>query len=345
MMRGGIDGYRGVARLFFKLIFWMAAAPFWLLWKGGQLAWQLAFKPSIERRNYEHAMQFGGRGTGEEPPHDVRRRKSNCKRSLPPRRPRPRQVARHHPDQRDRRRPKIRTKADLYTSLAKTRFVHAEVGEVTRYSVDMILQLPETDRAIIKQHELSTSSWRMFPSSTKMNSPNWPPTTMPRRMTPPGFPSDEFLHSAVKKIVNEQTLELAKQDRRKTRIGDLLVSPFSRVSTRLMRPSSSPTSSNGAAAHDEEDHRRLSRFQARPRPSSSDARVSDAASGRLAALDGPHGDNATLYRRTAALAEAANFPDAETFAKKTLVEFMDRCDQQNHAVSPVRRRHGHAGGV
>ena len=46
------------------------------------------------------------------------------------------------------------------------------------------------------------------------------------------------------------------------------------------------------------------------------------------ALDGPHGDNATLYRRTAALAEAANFPDAETFAKKTLVEFMDRCDQQ-----------------
>src|SRR5437870_3496590 len=46
-----------------------------------------------------------------------------------------------------------------------------------------------------------------------------------------------------------------------------------------------------------------------------------------AALDGPYGDNATLYARTAALMKAANFPDPKAFATTTLSRFIDRCNQ------------------
>jgi hypothetical protein len=45
------------------------------------------------------------------------------------------------------------------------------------------------------------------------------------------------------------------------------------------------------------------------------------------ALDGPHGDNATLYARTAALVAAADFPDPQDFSSHFLSRFMDRCDE------------------
>ena len=45
------------------------------------------------------------------------------------------------------------------------------------------------------------------------------------------------------------------------------------------------------------------------------------------ALDGPHGDNATLYARTAALVAAADFPSAEDFSSYYLSRFLDRCDE------------------
>jgi hypothetical protein len=45
------------------------------------------------------------------------------------------------------------------------------------------------------------------------------------------------------------------------------------------------------------------------------------------ALDGPHGDNATLYARTAALVAAADFPNAEDFSSYYLSRFLDRCDE------------------
>jgi hypothetical protein len=49
--------------------------------------------------------------------------------------------------------------------------------------------------------------------------------------------------------------------------------------------------------------------------------------GVYAALDGPHGDNASLYETTAKLVEAAHFPDYDTFAKRTLARFVKRCDE------------------
>jgi hypothetical protein len=46
------------------------------------------------------------------------------------------------------------------------------------------------------------------------------------------------------------------------------------------------------------------------------------------ALEGPYGDNATLYRSTAKLVELAKFPDPQTFAKRVMSRFVDHCEQQ-----------------
>lgn len=45
------------------------------------------------------------------------------------------------------------------------------------------------------------------------------------------------------------------------------------------------------------------------------------------ALDGPYGDNATLFDTTERLVKAANLPDATTFAKRTMLRVVDRCDE------------------
>lgn len=50
------------------------------------------------------------------------------------------------------------------------------------------------------------------------------------------------------------------------------------------------------------------------------------------ALDGPHGDNATLYARTAALVEAANFPEADAFSLEIMQWFVDRCKSLNISI-------------
>jgi hypothetical protein len=44
------------------------------------------------------------------------------------------------------------------------------------------------------------------------------------------------------------------------------------------------------------------------------------------ALDGPNGDNATLYSQTAALVSAANFPEPKKFAAQLMLRFLERCD-------------------
>jgi hypothetical protein len=45
-------------------------------------------------------------------------------------------------------------------------------------------------------------------------------------------------------------------------------------------------------------------------------------------LDGPHGDNAALYARTAALVAAADFPACDAYSQNLLSQFLDRCEEQ-----------------
>jgi hypothetical protein len=51
------------------------------------------------------------------------------------------------------------------------------------------------------------------------------------------------------------------------------------------------------------------------------------------ALNGPHGDNATLYAQTAALVRDAKFPEPRQFAGQVMVRFLDRC-QELHIPPP-----------
>lgn len=45
------------------------------------------------------------------------------------------------------------------------------------------------------------------------------------------------------------------------------------------------------------------------------------------ALNGPHGDNATLYAQTAALVKGAKFPEPRQFASQVMVRLLDRCQE------------------
>ncbi len=45
------------------------------------------------------------------------------------------------------------------------------------------------------------------------------------------------------------------------------------------------------------------------------------------ALEGPHGDNATLYARTKQIVDGADFPTAEAFSSEVISQFVDRCHE------------------
>ena len=66
------------------------------------------------------------------------------------------------------------------------------------------------------------------------------------------------------------------------------------------------------------------------------------------ALDGPHGDNATLYARTKEIVDGADFPTAEAFSSEVIAQFVDRCYELRVAVPHVNlavQMAGVAGGL
>src|SRR5579863_10342204 len=50
----------------------------------------------------------------------------------------------------------------------------------------------------------------------------------------------------------------------------------------------------------------------------------------LKALDGPHGDNATLFANTKRLFEAAELPSPDKFATRVMLRTLDRCEALGH---------------
>jgi hypothetical protein len=103
-------------------------------------------------------------------------------------------------------------------------FVYVETGEDTKYSVDMILELPESERALIKQYELDD----IVLEDIAAHSDDY---LLRHRVE-----SDEEaearsdpLRKEISKQINTNVQSLLKAERRITRIGDLVVSPYSRV--------------------------------------------------------------------------------------------------------------------
>lgn len=107
-------------------------------------------------------------------------------------------------------------------------YIVAKYVDETRFSIDMILQLSETERAIIKQHEVFDIVLDDQPFFSEDELAQLAIDHDAQVKAASGFSKSEMLHSAVKKVVNEQVLDMAKHERRKTRLGDLLVLPFSR---------------------------------------------------------------------------------------------------------------------
>ncbi|MGO8866413.1 MAG: hypothetical protein ACLQME_07935 [Alphaproteobacteria bacterium] len=101
---------------------------------------------------------------------------------------------------------------------------HVPAGEETRYSVDMILELPETDRAIIREHELTGIVLQEEPLYTH------------DRIIEQQMEFDQMIeaqhHAAAKASYmasKQMFLDGARTAKLTTRVGDLLVSPHSRM--------------------------------------------------------------------------------------------------------------------
>ena len=119
-------------------------------------------------------------------------------------------------------------------------YIVAKYVDETRFSVDMILQLSETERAIIKQHELFDIVLEDQPFFNENELAQLAVDYHAEEKAASGFSKGEMLHSAVKKIVNEQALDMAKHERRKTNSVTCWFRHSVAISTRNMRRSSTP---------------------------------------------------------------------------------------------------------
>ena len=108
--------------------------------------------------------------------------------------------------------------------MTEDNFAYVEIGEDISFSVDMILELSETERAIIKQYELDDIVLEEHAAHTADQL-----AEIKSRYAEEIESTRDPLLKKIREQTTEQALGMMKNDRKKTRIGDLLVSPFSRA--------------------------------------------------------------------------------------------------------------------
>jgi hypothetical protein len=203
-----------------KLFGYILIAPFWIAWKILQLFWGL-FKAVTEDVHLKKAAELQAQVTPTEQARQAARQQQldALRATLPAGLP-------------DRMRATIQINEVKHPRLKQERihhligedtFVHAEAGEIAKYTVDMVLQMTETERATIKQHQLDDVVLEDAPLFTE--------DELVRARIDDRARVDaakDPLHKAIGKQMLETTEDMRKHERRKTRIGDLLVSPFSR---------------------------------------------------------------------------------------------------------------------
>lgn len=107
-------------------------------------------------------------------------------------------------------------------------YTSVEVGELTKFAVDLILELPETDRAIILQHDLAYFVLEDRPMYTEHELREMSNNAAKVRE---GIAGDRFKDLAFKEIRrhNDTAMEkLRRRDRTQTTVADFLSPPFSR---------------------------------------------------------------------------------------------------------------------
>jgi hypothetical protein len=206
-----------------KLFFWILFAPIWLAWKLLALIWQFFVKPSIERHNWNAAADQ--QGAEQQNPKQKARDEARAKQltalkaAVPPG---PTERMRATIQLNEYKKPRHERKR-IYRLIGEHNYIYHEVGEDTCFSVDMILEMSETERATIKQHELNDIVLEETATYTE------------EEILKTKLECDEeeratkdLILKQITANVNELRVAGMKEHRTKTRVGDLLVAPFSR---------------------------------------------------------------------------------------------------------------------
>jgi hypothetical protein len=209
--------------LFFKFIFYALIAPFWLAWKVISLSWEFIVKPSIERSHEKSAVkqQEQQQETPKQKARDEARAKQldALKAAVPPGPPERMRATIQINEYKKARMEQQR----ISHLVGEHSFVYAEVGEDTCFSVDMILEMTETERAIIKQHELDDIVLDESATYSDMDI-----IEAKRRQHDELKGTKDPLLVQIKADVGKEVISDMQKDRTKTRVGDLIVAPFSR---------------------------------------------------------------------------------------------------------------------
>ncbi len=102
-------------------------------------------------------------------------------------------------------------------------FVYIETGEDIKYSVDMILELPESERALIKQYHLDDIVLEDVAAHSEEDF-----IRLRIESEEEAEAKRDPLRREVSKQISANVETLWKAERRITRVGDLVVSPYSR---------------------------------------------------------------------------------------------------------------------
>jgi hypothetical protein len=210
----------------FLLIFWLLVGPFWIAWKLLVLVWQFIFKPLNQSLADANAKKFENRDAAQKAERqkardDARAKQLDALRAAAPQSPPERMRATIHMNEF-----KIaKTEAQqVHRLIAEDSWISVEVGEDTRYAVDMLLEMSETERGIIQEHQLEDLVIEDNPAFTE------------RDLIRSNIASDkqrdatkDILLKEVQKLSQKSGIEMMKQERVTTRLGDYLVSPFTKT--------------------------------------------------------------------------------------------------------------------
>jgi hypothetical protein len=214
---------------FFKLLGYFIIAPFWIAWKVARLLWEFVLKPGIERGNQKAAQKSEQQLAQQNADKDQARRDARAKQlealraALPPNGAWDPEKMRAVVQINEFKQPRLERKR-IHRLIGEDSYMLVEVGEDFRYSVDMALQLSETDRAVIKQHELDDIVLEDTPLYTQEELAD-----IAIHQDQDVRATKDLLRKEITKQIDKQALSLMKEQRSRTRVGDLLVSPFSRV--------------------------------------------------------------------------------------------------------------------
>ena len=211
---------------FFLLVFWCLAGPFWLAWKAIVLVWQFIVKPlnqSLADRSARkmEAKDAVSKADKQKARDEARAKQLEALRAAAPQSPPERMRATIHINEFKIARME---RQQVHRAIAEHSWINVEVGEDTRYAVDMLLEMSERERGIIQQHSLEDIVIEDTPAYTKREIIDVELAEHQRADA-----TKDLLLKEISKVIGKDAVELMKAKRSQTRVGDYLVSPFTRV--------------------------------------------------------------------------------------------------------------------